>query len=127
MCISKNYSKNYRTAAHFHASGLENAKNHLFDKHSISPPSGKTKSAKQRMVESSGRRQCLRSIADMMKLDPMQPKEQVLANRVIKSFNRSHFQNLVMKWIVSNNLTFATVEHRELRAIFEYLNPSVCL
>lgn len=30
-----------------------------------------------------------------------------------------------MEWIVGNNLAFATVEHKELQAIFEYLNPSV--
>ncbi|KAM0742766.1 hypothetical protein ACQRIT_002943 [Beauveria bassiana] len=66
-----------------------------------------------------------RSIADMMKLDPLKPKEQALSNHIIKSFNRTHFQNLLMEWIVGNNLAFATVEHKELQAIFEYLNPSV--
>lgn len=55
----------------------------------------------------------------------MKPTEQALSNRVIKSFDRNYFQTLVMEWIVSNNLAFATVEHAELRAIFEYLNPSV--
>ncbi|KAM3450151.1 hypothetical protein NHJ6243_009855, partial [Beauveria neobassiana] len=117
--------KSHHAPAHFHASGLQNAKNHLFEKHAITAPSGEGKSAKQKRMESGHAKGGFRSIADMMKLDPLKPKEQALSNHIIKSFNRTHFQNLLMEWIVGNNLAFATVEHKELQAIFEYLNPSV--
>ncbi|OBS15334.1 hypothetical protein FPOA_28515 [Fusarium poae] len=68
-----------------------------------------------------------RSIADTLTLDPEKPREQAMANSFVKNFDRDHFQRMVMQWIVKSNLSFLTVEDEDLRAIFDYLSPSVSI
>lgn len=67
----------------------------------------------------------LRSIVDAWKLDPVRPREQAIANSIIRGFNRNHFRRLLIEWIVDTNQPFRVVEHERLRDIFEYLNPAV--
>ncbi|ENH63533.1 hypothetical protein FOC1_g10000098, partial [Fusarium oxysporum f. sp. cubense race 1] len=66
-----------------------------------------------------------KSIVEALKLDLHNPREQAIANTVIKRFDRDHFQRLLMNWIVARNHSFSIAEENELREIFDYLNPSV--
>jgi hypothetical protein len=50
-----------------------------------------------------------------------------MANSFVKSFDKDHFQRVVMQWIVKSNFPFLTVEDEDLRAIFDYLSPSVSI
>src|SRR6478752_3155499 len=66
-----------------------------------------------------------KSIVEALKFDLHNPREQAIANTVIKRFDRDHFQRLLMNWIVARNHSFSIAEENELREIFDYLNPSV--
>ena len=105
------------------AAGTQNAENHLWDAHRISDPSGKRLPDKKRKIDSTPSK----TIVKMFSIDPTKPREQVIANTLIKSFDRNHFQRLVVDWIVEENHSFRIAESHRLRAIFEYLNPSVRL
>lgn len=48
-----------------------------------------------------------------------------MANRLIGAFDRVEFQRRIVRWLISANLPFRTVEHPYLRDIFSYLNSSV--
>ncbi|KNB15464.1 hypothetical protein FOXG_21339 [Fusarium oxysporum f. sp. lycopersici 4287] len=109
----------------FTHTGLQNASKHLFKEHHIRAPEGKTKSSTQLKAESVEKQH--RSIADTLTLDPEKPREQAMANSFVKNFDRDHFQRMVMQWIVKSNLSFLTVEDEDLRAIFDYLSPSVSI
>ncbi|EWZ28074.1 hypothetical protein FOZG_18208 [Fusarium oxysporum Fo47] len=65
------------------------------------------------------------TITKAFNLDLNAPREQAIANRLIKSFDRNVFQRLVAEWIVESNLSFREPENKRLRAIFEYLNHFV--
>jgi hypothetical protein len=119
ICIRKKHPKPKSVAA----AGTQNAENHLWEAHRISDPSGQRVADKQRKSDSKP----IRSIVDILKLDPAKPREQEIANTLIKSFDRTHFQRLLVEWIIENNLPFQVTESKRLRAIFEYLNPSVRL
>lgn len=118
-CIRKRAPKPKSVAA----AGTQNAENHLWEDHRISDPSGKRVADKKRKRDSKPSQ----SIADIFRLDPTKPREQAIANTLIKKFDRTHFQRLLVEWVVESNLSFRAPENRRLRAIFEYLNPSVGL
>ena len=65
------------------------------------------------------------SLTDIFNLSRDDPKEQSLANNLIKSFDREHFQKLVVNWIVDSQQSFQQAENPRLRHILEYLNPAV--
>ncbi|RYP56930.1 hypothetical protein DL770_010799 [Monosporascus sp. CRB-9-2] len=44
---------------------------------------------------------------------------------MIKSFDKKQFRRLLINWIVVHNHSFSIAEEKELRSIFEYLNPCV--
>jgi hypothetical protein len=67
----------------------------------------------------------LTSIVDTLNLDPSRPREQAIANSIIRGFDRSHFRRLLIEWIVDTNQPFSVVQHERLRDIFEYLNLAV--
>ncbi|OAA63224.1 transposase [Akanthomyces lecanii RCEF 1005] len=108
----------------FSAVGTQNIEKHLFREH--------------RLVDESGRRSPVmgrgwrektpsRNIAEMLDLDACDPKEQAIANALIRRFDRDHFQKLLLEWVVDANISFRQPEHSRLRRIFEYLNPSVAV
>ena len=66
-----------------------------------------------------------RNVVDMLKLDASDPKEQAIANALIRRFDRDHFQRLLLEWVVDANIPFRQPEHWRLRRISDYLNPSV--
>lgn len=66
-----------------------------------------------------------RLIADVMKLDTRLPREQEIANGLVNSFDRKHFQRLLLEWIIEENCSFSVCKQGRLRRIFEYLNPLV--
>lgn len=114
--------------------GIQNAMEHIFLIHQIRAPAGeKTKSAAERKAEaqaassSDGPGGRHRSISQHFGLDTAKPREQAIANSFIKEFDRDHFQRLIVQWIVNTNRPFTDAEDRDLRTIFEYLNPSVAL
>ena len=61
----------------------------------------------------------------MLQLNPKEPKEQYLANMLIKRFEKTVFQQKLVNWIVNSNQSFSTANNKDLRDIFNYLNPSV--
>jgi hypothetical protein len=84
------------------AAGTQNAENHLWEAHRISDPLGKRIADKKRKRDSKP----FQSIAEIFRLDPAKPQEQAIANTIIKDFNRTHFQRLLVEWVVESNLTF---------------------
>ncbi|KAF4448243.1 restless-like transposase [Fusarium austroafricanum] len=100
------------------AIGTQNAERHLWDHHKIQDPSGKRSAPASRKKPSTG----YQTITKAFNLDLNAPREQAIANRLIKSFDRNVFQRLVAEWIVESNLSFREPENKRLRAIFEYLN-----
>jgi hypothetical protein len=73
-----------------------------------------------------GKRQFV-SAADFWKLNRNDPNEQTMANSMIKRFVRGRCQQMVVNWVINSNLSFLQAENERLRAIFEYLNPSVAI
>ncbi|RYP51798.1 hypothetical protein DL768_002945 [Monosporascus sp. mg162] len=63
------------------------------------------------------------SISDYFGLNTYNPREQALANTLIKNFDKKQFRRLLIDWIVERNHPFTIVEEEKLRVIFEYLNP----
>ena len=122
-CIRKNDPK----PANFVSGGLQNAMNHLFRDHLIPAPDNETKSVLQQKSEKKSGGKRLRTMHDYssVKLDPSKPREQAIANSMIRGFDRKYFQRLLIEWIVDTNQSFTVAEHERLRAIFEYLNPAV--
>lgn len=110
----------------FDSDGIQNAYNHLFSEHGIRAPFSKTKGTAEKKADSlSVKATGQKSIVEALKLDLHNPREQAIANTVIKRFDRDHFQRLLMNWIVARNHSFSIAEENELREIFDYLNPSV--
>ena len=89
------------------------------------------------MTDPSGKRQQLKAknrvaektpfcnIVAMLGLDVSKLREQEIANALIRRFDKSRFQKLLIEWMVDSNGSFRQAEHPRLRRIFEYLNPSV--
>ncbi|RYO79483.1 hypothetical protein DL762_008141 [Monosporascus cannonballus] len=111
------------------ARGTQNHANHLYEDHRISAPLGKTKSLRQLEDEArksqSRERSKTPTLADYWKLDTNSPREQAIANSMIKSFDKKQFRRLLINWIIAHNHSFNIAEEKELRSIFEYLNPCV--
>ncbi|GKU23079.1 unnamed protein product [Fusarium langsethiae] len=108
----------------FAEKGIQNANTHLFKDHGIWAPAEATKSAAQKKAEKMKTKD-QRSIADVMKLDTRLPREQEIANSLVKSFDRKHFQRLLLEWTIEENHSVSICEQGRLRQIFEYLNPLV--
>ncbi|KID81776.1 transposase [Metarhizium guizhouense ARSEF 977] len=101
--------------------GTQNAERHLWEQHKVQDPSGKRSAPESRKKSMTG----YQTITKAFNLDLTAPREQAIANRFIKSFDRNIFQRLVVEWIVESNLSFREPESRRLRTVFEYLNPFV--
>lgn len=119
MCVLQKSRK----PGQFQHTGLQNALSHLYNKHQIQAPDGKPKSREEKLAQSGP--VALRSIATIMGLNTRDPAEQAFTNKLIERFDRRRFQQMLTEWIVARNVPFSTVEHAELRALFEYLNPQV--
>ncbi|KAG7414965.1 hypothetical protein Forpi1262_v016895 [Fusarium oxysporum f. sp. raphani] len=121
-CIRKNNPH----PRHFEADGIHNAYNHLFNDHGIRAPPGMTQGTAEKKANSKGRKPPgQRTLAESMKLDLHDPREQAIANDFIKRFDKEHFRRLLIDWIVAKNHSFSIAEEAELHAVFDYLNPSV--
>ncbi|KAK2469374.1 hypothetical protein H9L39_19091 [Fusarium oxysporum f. sp. albedinis] len=89
-------------------------------------PPGMTQGTAEKKANSKGRKPPgHRTLAESMKLDLHDPREQAIANDFIKRFDKEHFRRLLIDWIVAKNHSFSIAEEAELHAIFDYLNPSV--
>jgi hypothetical protein len=100
--------------------GLQNAEIHLYEDHNgIVDPTGK----KQRPAKAAEK--APQSIATILQLNPKEPKEQYFINMLIKRFNKTVFRQKLVNWIVNSNQSFSTANDKDLRDIFNYLNPSV--
>ena len=85
-----------------------------------------TQGTAEKKANSKGRKPLgQRTLAESMKLDLYDPREQAIANDFIKCFDKEHFRRLLIDWIVAKNHSFSIAEEAELHAIFDYLNPSV--
>ncbi|KFA56342.1 hypothetical protein S40293_09845 [Stachybotrys chartarum IBT 40293] len=96
---------------------LSNAKNHLVYDHRIVDPTGK--------LGPRGTKRKFQSIADHFVLDTADTADRKFANKMIRNFDRDHFQQLITNWVVEANLPFRVAEHRALREVLQYLNPAV--
>jgi len=103
--------------------GTQNCEKHLWEKHGRWDTSGK----RPKPSNKRGSKRKHGNIAGFTNLDLADPKDQAVANRLIKGFDRSHFQRLIVNWIVDSQLSFRAVENPRLRAVFEYLNPAVTI
>jgi hypothetical protein len=101
--------------------GTQNAETHLWKVHGHWDPSGK----RQAPSAKKGEKHQFDSISDLLSLNRNSSKEQAIANCLIKRFDRGRFQQMVANLIIEDNLPFRLTELPRLRAIFEYLNPSV--
>lgn len=122
LCIIRKHS-NIRPITE---NGLQNAMGHLYTKHRILAPKGKPKSREEKMAFTS-KPSPFPSVATFIDLSAEKPAEQAVINKLIKSFDKKHFQRLLIEWLIEENLPFSTIEHYGLRAIFEYLNPQVSI
>jgi hypothetical protein len=109
------------TPQSYESKGTQNAELHLWKAHGYWDPSGRRSTPS----EKKGGKRVLASISDFMNLKRSDPKEQALANSLIKRFDRGEFQKLIVNWIVESQQSFKQVEHPRLQQIFEYLNPAV--
>jgi hypothetical protein len=117
-CIRINRPK----PASFKASGLQNARSHLWKSHQIGVPEGEKKSDEQLQFEGIPNQPF---IASLFNLDVLHQRDQQLANTLIRSFDKQYLYRLLVEFIVSSNLPFALVDNGVFRKILEYLNPSV--
>lgn len=108
----------------FIATGLQNARSHLWRDHNIGAPEGEKKCEAQLQKEGIANQ---RSITSTFKLDLRQSEQQKLANTLIQSFDRHHLQQLLVDFIVSSNLPFSLVDNPRFRNILEYLNLLVAI
>ncbi|KJZ68247.1 hypothetical protein HIM_12366 [Hirsutella minnesotensis 3608] len=120
-CIRKNAPR----PRNFEADGIHNAYNHLYNDHGIGAPPGKTQGPAEKRTSKRSRPVGQKTLAESMKLDLHDPREQAIANCFIKRFDKEYFRRLLVNWIVAKNHSFSIAEETELHAIFEYLNPSV--
>ncbi|KAK7570905.1 hypothetical protein V3481_018998 [Fusarium oxysporum f. sp. vasinfectum] len=102
------------------SSGTQNAGIHLWNDHKVCDPSGRRKPPSKAKEKTPSR-----NIAEMMKLNTRDAREQQIANQIIGRFDRLDFQRLVVSWIINSNSSFRQSEDPYLRAAFEYLNPLV--
>ena len=96
---------------------LNNVKKHLLLDHKVADPTGR--------FEVRGEKRKLNHITNYLDLDTKNAADVTFANKLIKNFSRSHFQRLIVNWIVEANLPFSTAEHPALREVFDYLNNAV--
>ncbi|EXL39699.1 hypothetical protein FOCG_17706 [Fusarium oxysporum f. sp. radicis-lycopersici 26381] len=99
----------------------QNAELHLWNAHGYWDPSGRRSTPS----EKKGGKRVHASISDFMNLKRFHPKEQVLANSLIKRFDPGEFQKLIVNWRVESQQSFKPVEHPRLQQNLEYLNPAV--
>ena len=105
----------------YESKGTQNAELHLWKAHGYWDPSGRRLTPSQ----TKGGKRAFASITDFMGLKRSDPKDQALANNLIKRFDRAEFQKLVVNWIAESQQSFKQVEHPRLQQIFEYLNPAI--
>ncbi|CAG9950541.1 unnamed protein product [Clonostachys rosea f. rosea IK726] len=105
----------------YESKGTQNAELHLWKAHGYWDPSGRRSTPSQKK----GGKRVLASISDFMGLKRSDPKDQALANSLIKRFDRGEFQKLIVNWIVESQQSFKQAEHPRLQQIFEYLNPAI--
>ncbi|KAG7004110.1 putative AC transposase [Fusarium oxysporum f. sp. conglutinans] len=97
----------------------------IYSGHGIRAPPDKTKSAAEKKAEKlKGQGSEVHRRSDEARLRDF-PREQDIANSLVKGFDRKHFQRLLLEWIIEENHAFSVCEQGRLRQIFEYLNPLV--
>ncbi|KFA53236.1 hypothetical protein S40293_10087, partial [Stachybotrys chartarum IBT 40293] len=108
LCIERNRLK----PGNVIAIGTQNAERHLWDHHKIQDPSGKRSAPASRKKPSTG----YQTITKAFNLDPNAPREQAIADHLLKNFGRNVFQRLVVESIVESNLSFRDPEDKRLRS-----------
>ncbi|RKK72797.1 hypothetical protein BFJ71_g17471, partial [Fusarium oxysporum] len=83
------------------SSGTQNAEIHLWNDHKVCDPSGRRKPPSKAKEKTPSR-----NIAEMMKLNTRDAREQQIANQIIGRFDRLDFQRLVVSWIINSNSSF---------------------
>jgi hypothetical protein len=106
----------------FKATGLQNARSHMWKFHRIGAPPDERKSEAQLESEVIPSQP---SIITHFKLDVSQQQDQQMTNTLIQSFNKQYFHRLLVELIVSTNLPFRLVDNGVFRKLLEYLNLSV--
>lgn len=104
--------------------GIHNARDHLWIDHSVWDP---TETAPKPLKKGwrDKRSEGNMNIAEAMKLNTQDPREQIIANKIIGRFDKVVFQQKLLSWLIIDNYPFTAVESPGLRDIFIYLNPLV--
>ena len=112
------------TPVSFRANGHQNIERHLHNIHQLEDPTGrqKRKRSSSAISDISSKQ---RRIDDILKLNTSSPRKQAMVNALKLSFNRNHFQKLLINWIIESNLPFRTIEQPRLRELLIYSNPLI--
>lgn len=63
------------------------------------------------------------SIPAPSNLDSTQPREQAILNDLALAFDETKFQQLLVRWIVCDNVSFRQVDSKPFRELIHYLSP----
>jgi hypothetical protein len=109
----------------FKATGLQNARSHLWRSHRIGAPEGEKMCEAQQRDE--GIANAYHTITSVFKLDPQQTQQQKVANSLIRSFDRQRLFRMLLELLIESNLPFHLLDNPRFRKLLEYLNPSAAL
>ncbi|KAK8068837.1 restless-like transposase [Apiospora phragmitis] len=97
---------------------------HLYTHHNIKAPSDMRKSRKERGDET--RYSQRRTITTFLNnLNPDNSNDVILMHKIHDSFDKTHFQRLLVEWIVNESLPFRLVDTPGFRALCSFLNPQI--
>jgi hypothetical protein len=65
----------------------------------------------------------LKSISVLKGLDANNPREQQVLNKLARAFDEKTFRQLLLRWIVYNNVSFRQVDRPVFRKFIKYLSP----
>jgi hypothetical protein len=108
--------------ASFRATGLQNARSHLWRVHQIDAPDGQKKSEAPIRDEAIPNQP---SIISHFNLNVTQQRNQQIANTLIRNFDKQYICRLLIEFIITSNNSFNFVNNGPLRRFMEYLNPAV--
>ena len=108
---------------HFVDAGLSNAIRHLYTSHHLKAPVGQRQSREEIREEKMSRRR--RTLHTFLNLGDEKADDVKMMHRIHTSFDRKHFQRLLIEWIVDESLPFRITDSSRFHALCSYLNPEV--
>lgn len=125
VCFYCARKKNPNPPQHYVEGAIQHARVHLWIEHSIWNSEETAEKPKKAGRQPDNRAQGNRNIAQYMKLNTHNPREQAIANQLVGAFDRNVFQQKLVAWIIKRNHAFRIAEEEELCELFVYCNPFV--